>query len=217
MIVGMNGGGGLQAWSADGNKLWSANLGNVWNQAILSATRHQPARVFATEAGGSVRVFDAQGKPQATLRPNGGYYAQMAACRTTDKTIQIAAINGDKTVVFDETGKIAWTTSAIGNHGGWRTSSFAVGDIKGDGVMEWAFIDGSGNLVIATPNGQKNLVHRSRKRICKLCHRIATWQEWRFDYLGKNRDRASLHLPAIAWIGRSDVHASSQEPLNMCH
>jgi peroxiredoxin len=155
MIVGMNGGGGLEAWSADGNKLWSVKLGNVWNQAIISATRNQPARVFATEAGGSVRVFDAQGSPLATLRPNGGYYAQMAACRTTDKTIQIAAINGDKTAVFDETGKIAWTTSAIGNHGGWRTSSFADGDLKGDGGTEWAFIDGSGNLVIATPNGQR--------------------------------------------------------------
>ncbi|MGA2278947.1 MAG: redoxin domain-containing protein [Verrucomicrobiota bacterium] len=155
MIVGMNGGGGLQAWSAEGNKLWSADLGNVWNQAIVSATRDQPARVFATEAGGSVRMFDAQGKPQATLRPNGGYYAQMAACRTADKTIQIAAINGDNAVAFDETGKVAWTTSAIGNHAGWRTSSFAVGDLKGDGTQEWAFIDGSGNLVIAALTGQK--------------------------------------------------------------
>ena len=155
MIVGMNGGGGLQAWSADGNKLWSADLGNVWNQAIVSATQNQPARVFATEAGGSVRMFDAQGKLQATLRPNGGYYTQMAACRTADKTIQIAAINVDKTVVFDETGKVAWTTSAIGNHTGWRAISFAVGDLKGDGTQEWAFIDGSGNLVIATPDGQK--------------------------------------------------------------
>ncbi len=155
MIVGMNGGGGLQAWSADGNKLWSADLGNVWNQAIVSAAQDQPARVFATEAGGSVRVFDAQGKLQATLRPNGGYYTQMAACRTADKTIQIAAINGDHTVVFDETGKVAWTTSAIGNHAGWRTSSFAIGDLKGDGTQEWTFIDGSGNLVIATLNGRK--------------------------------------------------------------
>jgi peroxiredoxin len=155
MMVGMNGGGGLEAWSADGKKLWSAKLGNVWNQAVVSATRDQPARVFATEAGGSVRVFDAQGNPQATLRPNGGYYAQMAACRNADNTIQIAAINGDQTVTFDETGKIAWTTSAVGNHAGWRTSSFASGDLKGDGGTEWAFIDGSGTLVIATPNGQK--------------------------------------------------------------
>jgi hypothetical protein len=155
MIVGMNGGGGLQAWSPDGIQLWSADLGNVWNQAIVSATKDQPARVFATEAGGSVRVFDAKGNPQATLKPSGGYYAQMAVCRAAGKTIQIAAINGDQTAVFDETGKILWTTSAISNHAGWRVSSFAAGDIKGDGTTEWAFIDGSGNLVIATPNGQR--------------------------------------------------------------
>ena len=157
LVVGMNGGGGLQAWSADGKKLWSVDLGNVWNQAVVSATTDQPARVFATEAGGSVKVFGAQGNPLATLKPNGGYYSQMAACRIADKTIQIAAISQDAvaTVVFDETGKVAWTTSAIGNHAGWREDSFAVGDIKGDGSREWAFIDGSGNLVIATSNGQK--------------------------------------------------------------
>jgi len=155
LVAGMNGGGGLQAWSADGKKLWSAGLGNVWNQAVISATKDQPARVLATEAGGSVKVFDAKGNPLATLKPNGGYYAQMAACRTADKTIQIAAINGDQTVVFDETGKVVWTTSAIGNHAGWRENSFSVGDITADGSQERAFIDGSGNLVIATSAGQK--------------------------------------------------------------
>jgi peroxiredoxin len=155
MVVGMNGGGGLQAWSADGNKLWSAELGNVWNQAIVSATTEQPARVFATEAGGTVREFDAQGKLLATLHPDGGYYSQMAAGRTNSKSIQIAAINGDKTVVFDETGKIAWQTSAIGNHAGWRASSFAIGDLIGDGTQVWTFVDGSGNLVIADSSGHK--------------------------------------------------------------
>jgi peroxiredoxin len=155
LIVGMNGGGGLQAWSADGQELWSVSLGNVWNQAVVSATPTLPARVFATEAGGSVRIFDAQGKPLATLRPNGGYYAQMAACRTGSNPIQIAAINGNQTAVFDDTGKIAWTTSAIANHAGWRAASFAFGDLKGDGDTEWALLDGSGYLVIATANGQK--------------------------------------------------------------
>ncbi|MGD1084618.1 MAG: redoxin domain-containing protein [Verrucomicrobiota bacterium] len=156
MIVGMNGGGGLQAWSADGKKLWAAPLGNVWNQSIVSATQDQPARVFATEAGGSVRVFDAQGRPLATLRPSpDGYYDKLAASRAADKTIQIAAINGDQMAVFDETGKILWTTSAIASNAGWRANYFAVGDIKGDGTNEWAFMDGSANLVIATMSGQK--------------------------------------------------------------
>ena len=111
--------------------------------------------MFATEAGGTVREFDAQGKLLATLRPGGGYYAQMAAGRTDGKIIQIAAINGDKTVAFDETGKVAWQTSAIGNHAGWRNGSFAIGDLKGDGTQMWAFVDGSGNLVIASSSGQK--------------------------------------------------------------
>lgn len=155
MIVGMNGGGGLQAWSSDGKKLWSVKLGNVWNQAVVPATKDQPARVFATEAGGSVKMFDAQGNLLETLRPDGGYYAQMSASRTGDQTIQIIAINGDKTVAFDEAGKVAWTTSATKNPGGWRSSNFAAGDLEGHGALDWAFIDGAGNLVIANSGGEK--------------------------------------------------------------
>ena len=155
MITGMNGGGGLQAWSSDGKKLWSVALGNVWNQAIVSATKDQPARVFATEAGGSVKVFNAQGNLLETLRPDGGYYAQMSACRAGGKTIQVIAINGNRTVTFDDTGKVAWTTSAIKNPGGWRSCNFAAGDLEGDGALDWAFIDGAGNLVIANSGGEK--------------------------------------------------------------
>ena len=155
LIAGMNGGGGLQAWSSDGKKLWSAALGNVWNQAIVSATRDQPARVFSTEAGGTVKVFDARGNQLKSLRPEGGYYAQMSACRTGDKTMQIIAINGDQTVAFDDTGNVAWTTSAIKNPGGWRSCNFAAGDLEGKGTLAWAFIDGSGNLVLATSDGRK--------------------------------------------------------------
>ena len=58
-------------------------------------------------------------------------------------------------MVFDDSGKVLRKTSAIGNHAGWRATSFATGDIEGNGAQDWAFIDGSESLVIATPNGQK--------------------------------------------------------------
>jgi len=111
--------------------------------------------VFATEAGGTVKVFDTQGNLLESLRPDGGYYAQMSACRTGDKTIQVIAINGDRTEAFDDTGKVAWTTSAIKDPGGWRSCNFAAGDLEGNGTLAWTFIDGSGNLVLATSDGRK--------------------------------------------------------------
>ncbi|HEV2319092.1 MAG TPA: redoxin domain-containing protein [Verrucomicrobiae bacterium] len=155
LIAGMNGFGGLQAWSADGKKLWSVRLGNVWNQAIIPAAPEQPARVLATDASGQVHIFDANGNSLATLRPEGGYYTQMGASQMAHHTIQIAAISGDKTVVFDDSGKVLWQTSSIANHAGWRSVSFASGDITGDGDSDWAFIDGSGNCIIATPTGNE--------------------------------------------------------------
>ena len=154
LVVGMNGGGGLQAWSSDGKKMWSAKLGNVWNQAIVPAMPGQEAKVLATEAGGSVELFDAAGRLVRSLQPNGGYYAQMAAWRI-GKAIQIVAINDNETVAFDDTGTVIWTTSAISDHGGWRNSSFASGDLDGDGIPDWVFIDGSGDLVIANGKGEK--------------------------------------------------------------
>lgn len=38
---------------------------------------------------------------------------------------------------------------------GQSGSSFAYGDIDADGVVEWAFVDAAGNLVLATPTGEK--------------------------------------------------------------
>jgi hypothetical protein len=165
MIVGMNGFGGLVALSSDGKKIWSAKLANVWNQAIVPATSNRPARVFATEAGGSVRVFDGAGRSLATLQPGGGYFAQMTAHAIDDKSIQIIGINVNSTVAFDETGKVAWTTSAITTAGGWRSCYFAAGDLKGDGSMQWVFLDGAGDLVIATPAGQKIASISSQKSL----------------------------------------------------
>ena len=155
MVVGMNGMGGLQAWSADGQKLWSVRLGNVWDQAIVPASEGHPARILATEAGGAVRVYDAQGNPLAPLRPRGAYYAGMSACRTTGGAVQIAAQSDETTVFFDEAGKIAWTAATQEDSGGWRANSLAAGDADGDGAPDWAFIDGSGRLVVASPAGEQ--------------------------------------------------------------
>jgi len=57
-----------------------------------------------------------------------------------------------QTAVFDETGN-RLTTSAIGNHAGWRAGS-SHRRLKGDGTMEWAFMDGSGNLSLLS-SGQR--------------------------------------------------------------
>jgi hypothetical protein len=72
-----------------------------------------------------------------------------------DNSIQIAAINGNNTVVFDDSGKVLWETSSIGDRSGIWSASFATGDLTGNGDPNWAFLDNSGALVIATSNGQK--------------------------------------------------------------
>lgn len=156
MIVGMNGGGGLHAVAADGKQLWRVgSLGNVWNQAIVPAVAGQPVLIFATEAGGSVRVFDAKGRALRTIRPLGEYFSQMSAARVDAAgTVQVV-VQREVTVALDETGKTAWQTPAIKDHGSWRKASFASGDLTGDGTREWVFLDAAGNLAVVTPEGGK--------------------------------------------------------------
>jgi hypothetical protein len=157
MIIGMNGFGGLEALSSEGKKLWSASLGNVWSQAIVPAAPGRPPLVLATDASGSIHVFDAAGKHQNALRPEGGYYTGMAAGVVESNSVQIIAFSAGAVVAFDQSGKVAWITSASGTTAPASSAhvSAVLGDFAGDGAKEWAFIDGSGDLVIATTGGQK--------------------------------------------------------------
>jgi hypothetical protein len=154
VIMGMNGFGGLEALSGDGRKLWSVSLGNVWNQAIVPAASNRPALVLATAASGSVNIYDAVGHRLNSLRPDGGYYAQMTAGVIESNAVQIIAFSGNAVEAFDQTGKSAWIASALSNLGNQRPCA-VMGDFKGDGTPQWAFLNGGGDLVIATTSGLK--------------------------------------------------------------
>lgn len=156
MIIGMNGGGGLHAVSAEGKKLWEySKLGNVWNQAIVPARMNSPVMIFATEAGGSINVFDANGKLIRTFRPKGEYFSRMSAVRVDDiGTVQGIATD-EITVAFDAEGEIIWSTAGKVDHGAWRAPSFAFGDVNGDGSGDWAFHDPSGTLVLVSTGGEQ--------------------------------------------------------------
>jgi outer membrane protein assembly factor BamB len=157
MMVGKNGFGGLEAVSGDGKKLWSASMANVWSQAIVPATSNSPALVLATDASGAVNVFDAVGHRQNSLRPEGGYFAAMTAGVIESNVVQILACSGNAVVAFDHIGKVAWMTAAqssMASRGSPREFA-ARGDLKGDGTQQWVFMDGGGDLVIATAGGLK--------------------------------------------------------------
>jgi hypothetical protein len=157
LIVGMNGDGGLHAVSCDGKQMWKVSkIGNVWNQAVVTGRNPKNTLVFATEAGGTIRVYDSKGQTVRTLRPLEKYYAQMTASLIdANDNIQVVAIGADGTVAaFNPAGQIAWTTSSP-KKSPWRTTNFACGDMDGDGRKDWAFLEANGDLVIATPDGTK--------------------------------------------------------------
>lgn len=140
MIVGMNGGGGLHAVSAQGKRLWrSDRIGNVWGQALAPASAPGRALVVATEAGGSVRVFDDEGGEKAQLRPLGDYFTAVAAAQLTQGSVQILAAGRSRVVAFDPEGQVLWQTPTRPSTGVWRSAYFARGDLAADSASEWVF------------------------------------------------------------------------------
>src|SRR5262249_31091936 len=163
LIVGMNGRGGVHAVSPDGKLLWKVtDIGNVWNQAVISAGRNRAARVIVTEAGGSVRVYDPAGKLLNAIRPRGTYFSQMSAAAVNSGQMiqadgqdayQIVVTNSSLTIAVDAAGREIWSTSSSNpNH--WMKTSFASGDVDGDGAPDWAFLENGARLVLVTASGE---------------------------------------------------------------
>ena len=61
----------------------------------------------------------------------------------------------DTAIAFNETGQVAWSTPVPKNNGSWRSATFSSGDLDGDGVKDWAFLEASGELVIASAAGER--------------------------------------------------------------
>jgi thiol-disulfide isomerase/thioredoxin len=161
MIAGMNGFSGLHAVSPDGKSLWAVrSIGNVWSQAVVSATATSPGRVFATEAGGQVYIYDKAGNKIRSIRPKGHYFATMTAA-AIDKTgrIQILAIGDElgseraKVLAFDERGFVAWASTFHPGANVMRSQAFASGDLNGDGTREWLLRDADEGLIAVSADG----------------------------------------------------------------
>lgn len=155
MILGTNAGGGLHAVSEDGQMLWASHrIANVWNQAAVVTEMTGPL-VLATEAMGTVRIFDSVGEQLLALRPQKGYYSQMTATAIGADSIQILAITQEKVTAFNELGETFWQAPTSEPDGGWRGTSFSSGDLSGDGVPDWVFLNEEGDLSVATVRGER--------------------------------------------------------------
>ncbi|MBX3178025.1 MAG: redoxin domain-containing protein [Candidatus Hydrogenedentes bacterium] len=154
MIVGMNGGGGLHLVSADGERRWKKSLGNVWNQSYVRSP-DGAVRILATEAGGSVRVFDGEGKQLDSLQPEGEYCSEVLGGLGPGGAIQFMTSGSGRAMLCDVDGTVLWGTPVPDDHGAWRSVTFAHGDIDGDGVGEWAFVGLDDELVVATVAGER--------------------------------------------------------------
>ncbi len=184
LVVGMNGLGGIHALNGQGKLLWKYTMvGNVWNHAVISATSAQPCRVVASEASGSIWLFNERGLPQYKMNPLQGYTAPVDAADIDGQgTLQIVAQikNFSDNVVIaalDANRKILWKYDVREENSSWRSSIFSHGDWDGDGIQDWAFkihpyrliiVSGKGNvlgeLTLTDENAQTVLMTRKGEK-----------------------------------------------------
>jgi thiol-disulfide isomerase/thioredoxin len=157
VVVGMNGDGGLHAVSPQGRRLWRVTqIGNVWGQAVVPAAGSRGSLVVATEAGGSIRIYDDEGDETANLRPLGDYYTAVAATTSGDEgPQQILALGRNRVVALDPEGRVAWQAPTKASSGAWRSTFFAHGRLTDDGASQWVFPSRRKALSVTSRDGRR--------------------------------------------------------------
>lgn len=163
MVVGLGGFSGLHVLNGNGKLIWKdTSIGNVWTQAVISATTNHPATILATEAGGTIHLFDAFGHPINTLHPMDEYISSFEAADIDgNNNIQIACkvdeVGQSQTVYFvtDTAENIFWKCEVqISQRQAPTNRLFAHGDLDGDGIQDWAFLRKPDELVVISGKGQ---------------------------------------------------------------
>ena len=165
VIIGMNGFGGLSAVGSDGQELWSyPNIGNVWSQAVISASSDQAARIFATHSDGTVIELNSEGQAQREF-PKIGYVAPMNAARMEGSgdvqlVVQASVSNllffsSEVVLGLDISGAEIWRIPIEGDGVNWRTESFVYGDLNRDGTEEWVVPDRKNRLAVMSQDGDR--------------------------------------------------------------
>lgn len=156
MVIGFNGGGGLHAVDSGGRRIWSdETLCNVWNQGIIPALRGEPARIYATHAGGQVYRVSPDGQRKTVVSPRGTYCSTMTARRLRPGKAQVVTEGGGEMLGLGEGGRILWRSKPQGDLN-WRRPHITSGDLDGDGTDEWVFPeDENGRLVVVSQKGER--------------------------------------------------------------
>jgi len=154
MVAGMNGFGGLRAFSADGKALWRTyTLGNIWNHTGVSRPGDTGV-IILTEAGGMVQYWRGDGKRQGAHRPDGGYFTSVLSGMLDEEgRYQVLAIdNKGDGYALDEEGAILWQARINANEM-YAMDRVDFGDVNGDGARDWLILDSESTLSAVTTEG----------------------------------------------------------------
>lgn len=118
IVVGLNGGGGVHLFSADGKELWKQEDGNVWHVEIVQSENAPGNIILHSNAKGQLTARDANGAVLARYTPE-VYLAQFSLVSWIDDTTvnKLIAVNENSLYVVTTQGKTVARLSVPINSG----------------------------------------------------------------------------------------------------
>ncbi len=160
LIVGCNGGGGLETF-VDGRKRWSITPpGNIWSVTGIDAKGGRPGLVIYTD-GEEVCVLDAKGAKVSTIARGGQGIMPVVAAELDDAgERQVVAVcpavvgTIDYAVATDLKGKVLWKFPVDDDAMRDLGTTILAADVTGDGTKEWIISLSNAQLVVLDTKGR---------------------------------------------------------------
>lgn len=143
---------GVHLVSADGKRLWRNRAGGM-GDVVVARTPAGESRIFSAQFT-SVGVFDSRGEELASFSSGGDYCEGIfAAAAGEGGAIQLILDGDEQVIAMNDAGMIAWTAPMLSDDDLMAESFCADGDVNGDGVPEFAFLEADGGIAIASAGG----------------------------------------------------------------
>ncbi|MCP4397204.1 MAG: hypothetical protein GY801_07885 [bacterium] len=159
IVLGMNVWGGLSALTDSGKFLWKIKMNNVWSHAVIPSKQMDQMQIIAIDASGAMKIYNHERHLVRSIKQDSLYLFSLKVGITCN-VCQIAAIGyhfSKKPYIFAfaPSGKLLWRSPVYSPELLPDERWMAYGDINGDGVGEWVFLQSPDTLAVVSTQGER--------------------------------------------------------------
>ena len=161
LIVGLNGGGGLETFFDGGRRRWKiVPEGNIWTVAGIDAIGERPGLIIFSN-GEKVSLVDSKGEDAGTISTHGHFVVKVAAAEMDGagerQVVSFWPANvgvADYAVATDLKGKVLWKYPVDFDEMAQMGPPILAVDLTGDGTKEWIIAPNRSEIVVLDTIGR---------------------------------------------------------------